>query len=324
MATIIPDDIDFNFYLHETEAQSKVKPASTWIADIKDRLRNHASERRIFLPWEKTGSVFNFRNGEVTVWVGQNGHGKSLITSQVALSLMAQGEKVCIASFEMKPQTTIQRMARMFTGTNPFSPEYQSEKGIEALDELYDDFGKWTDERLWLYDQMGTTDAGTVIGMARYCAKELKINHIFIDSLMKCVQGEDDYNGQKMFVDECTAIAKDYQCHIHLVHHQKKPKDEHAKPDKHDTKGSGAITDMVDNLMMVWRNKAKEELIKTGKPCQQDEADQMIYCKKQRNGEDEPTIGLWFNKDAMQFVGNYGDPPMAFQMEYPHRWSTFG
>jgi hypothetical protein len=38
---------------------------------------------------------------------------------------------------------------------------------------------------------------------------------------MKCVAGEDDYNGQKTFVDELTAIARDYGMHIHLVHHIK-------------------------------------------------------------------------------------------------------
>jgi twinkle protein len=309
--------------MRETDAQTKVKPASTWIGDIKDDLRNHSTERKILLPWEKTGKDFQFRVGEVTLWAGQNGHGKSLVTSQVALSLMAQGEKVCIASFEMKPKTTIQRMARMFTGTNPFSPEYQGSDGIAAIESLYDEFGQWTDSRLWLYDQVGTAEAETVIGMARYCAKELKITHIFIDSLMKCVKGEDDYNGQKSFVDELTSIAKDYNCHIHLVHHLRKPKDEMAKPDKHDNKGSGAITDMVDNVLLVWRNKAKEELIKLNKPCSQDEADQFLFCRKQRNGEEEPTIALWFNKDAMQFIGASTDAPMAFQCEYPHRWTTF-
>ena len=322
MAEIISDEIDFSAYLRETDPQTKIKPASAWIDELKDRLRNPNFERKVYLPWEKTNKAFAFRDGEVTLWAGQNGHGKSLITSQIVLSLMGQGERVCIASFEMKPQTTLQRMARMFTGTNPFSLEYQGENGIVALEQLYDEFGGWTNDRLWLYDQVGTAEAETVIGMARYCAKELKIKHIFIDSLMKCVQGEDDYNGQKSFVDELTAVAKDYQCHIHLVHHLRKPKDEHAKPDKHDNKGSGAITDMVDNVMMVWRNKAKEETVKNGGAAKQDEPDQIVFCRKQRNGEDEPSIKLWFIKDAMQYVGNYGDPILDFQ-SYPHKSGAF-
>jgi twinkle protein len=39
---------------------------------------------------------------------------------------------------------------------------------------------------------------------------------------MKCVSGEDDYNSQKSFVDELTALARDHNVHIHLVHHIRK------------------------------------------------------------------------------------------------------
>src|SRR5205085_7322159 len=34
---------------------------------------------------------FEFRPGELTVWTGFNGHGKSLLLSQVQLGLMSQG-----------------------------------------------------------------------------------------------------------------------------------------------------------------------------------------------------------------------------------------
>jgi hypothetical protein len=46
---ILSDDIDFSQYMRETDAQTKVKPASTWIGDIKDDLRNHSTERKILL-----------------------------------------------------------------------------------------------------------------------------------------------------------------------------------------------------------------------------------------------------------------------------------
>lgn len=321
---LIDDQIDFSLYLRETEHQTKVRPASEWVADLKKRLRSNAGKKRVMLPWEKSRDAFEFRPGEVSVWSGQNGHGKSLITGQVALSLMGQGERVCIANFEAKPATTMQRLGRMFAGTNPFSPEYQQEGGIEALDALYDEFGAWTDGKLWLYDQMGTADAETVIGMARYCAKELGITHVVIDNLAKCIRAEDDYNGQKSFVDELCAIAKDYAAHVHLVHHLKKPANENAMPDKHDNKGSGSITDQPDNIFLVWRNKAKEEDIrqKGSNAKKRDEPDQMLLCRKQRNydgsGDGEPSIALWFDRDAGQFVGSPSDGVMDFR-NWPHR-----
>mgnify|MGYP003542977588 FL=1 len=321
---LIDDQIDFSIYLHETNHQTKVRPASEWIADLKTRLRGQANRKKVLLPWDKARENFEFRQGEVSVWSGQNGHGKSRLTSQIALSLMGQGERLCIANFESKPVTTMQRMGRMFAGTNPFSPEYQGDDGIEAIDALYDDFGVWTDGKLWLYDQMGTADAGTVLGMVRYCAKELGITHIMVDNLAKCVKGEDDYNGQKEFVDELCAIAKDYSVHCHLIHHLKKPANENAMPDKHDNKGSGSITDQPDNIWLIWRNKAKEEAAKQSgfNSKKREEPDQLLMCRKQRNfdgsGEGEPTIKLWFNRDAGQFVADAGAGPLQFK-SFPHR-----
>lgn len=323
MAEILNDTIDFRQYLKETDTKTKVKKASDYVSVIKSRLREKKNHKVNYLPWPKTNENFEFRKGEVTLWSGQNGHGKSLMTSQVALSLIGQDEKVCVASFEMKPSVTLQRMARMWIGCNPFSVEFQGKEGIDALDGLYDQFGDWTDNRMWLYDQMGTADSATVIGMARYCAKELGITHVFVDNLAKCVKGEDDYNGQKQFVDELTSVARDYDMHIHLVHHLKKPANEHAIPDKHDNKGSGAITDLVDNVMLVFRNKAKEDAIKQqGEFAKQNsDPDHYLLCRKQRNyegsGEGEPTVKLWFHRDAQQYVADPHDRPMFFP-NYPH------
>jgi twinkle protein len=320
MAEILDDNIDFSLYLRETDAKTHVKPASVWMAELIHKLRNPDQTKKVYLPWEKCQKVFQFRPGEVTLWAGQNGHGKTQVVSQVVLSLMGQDERVCIASFEMKPQTTLQRLARMYAGTNPFSPEYQSDAGIRALESLYSEFGEWSDGKLWLYDQTGTVSADRVVSMARYCAKEKGITHVVIDSLMKCVQGEDDYNGQKSFVDELTALARDNQIHIHLIHHTRKPKDENHMPDKHDNKGSGAITDLVDNVMMVWRNKAKEDewKAKSTRSTKQTEPDAMLNCRKQRNGEDEPSIALWFDRDSQQYRGDPSDALMFF-CNFPHR-----
>lgn len=320
MQLIDDSEIDLDLYLRETEAQTRVKPARVWMAELIERLRNPDDSKKVWLPWDKTRGVFQFRPGEVTLWAGQNGHGKTQVVSQVVLSLMGQGERVVVASFEMKPATTLQRLARMYAGTNPFSEAYQSGAGLDALTDLYQEFGEWSDSRLWLYDQQGTVSADRVVAMARYAVKQLGVGHIVIDSLMKCVQGEDDYNGQKIFVDELTALARDHGVHVHLIHHTRKPANENHVPDKYDNKGSGAITDLVDNVMMVWRNKAKEDDFKAkgSFSTKRTEHDAAVLCRKQRNGEDEPTILLWFDRDSQQYKGDPADPLMFFP-NYPHR-----
>ncbi len=320
---ITPDTIDFTKYLKETDNQTNVKKASDYLDQIKAKVRTKKDQKVSYLPWDQTKEHFEFRKGEVTLWSGQNGHGKSLMTSQLALSLIGQNEKVGIASFEMKPSVTLQRMFRMWIGMNHMDSEFQTEEGFKAINELLDQFGHWTNGTLWLYDQMGTANAATVIGLVRYCAKELGISHIFLDNLAKCVKGEDDYNGQKVFVDELTSVARDYDVHIHLVHHLKKPVNEYVMPDKHDNKGSGAITDQVDNVMLIWRNKSKEDDIKTQGSLAKsaEDPDHYLLCRKQRNYEGslegEPTIKLWFHRDAQQYIGHPKDRPMYF-VRYPH------
>ncbi len=140
---------------------------------------------------------------------------------------------------------------------------------------------------------------------------------------MKCVKAEDDYNGQKDFIDQLCAMAKDCDIHVHLVHHLKKPSKESDMPDKHDTKGSGSITDQIDNLFMVWRNKPKEDAFKSmgNTSNKRDEPDSYLLCRKQRNYEGsadgEPMISLWRHREAGQFVGESGASAQVFYT-YPH------
>ena len=308
---IFADEIDFAAYEQETDAQQKVKPAGLWIQELMDRIKSPIKPVQAVMPWRKTHSMVQFRPGEVTVWGGANGNGKSLVTGQVGLSLCAQGEKVCIASFEMKPAKTLERMGRQFSGFNPNDPAFAgSDAAAQELLDVYRQFKEWTDGRLWLYDQQGTVTTRQVCAVVRYCAKERGITHFFVDSLMKCVSGEDDYNGQKQFVDELTSIARDHGIHIHLVHHIRKPTDESHKPTKYDYKGSGAITDQVDNVISVWRNKAKEKKRDEDKQVDEKEPDALLICDKQRNGEWEGSIGLWFDRASLQYVGGPGDEPL--------------
>jgi len=296
---------EFARYMQETEPRQKVKAASVYVQEAIDRLGKPSVQAKACLPWGKTHKVFRFRPGEVTLWAGVNGHGKSMVTGLVALSLCVQEQRVCIASFEMKPEKTIERMLRQWSGqAAPTEDELSDPQTLAVFRDLYEQFGGWSGQTLWFYDQQGTVKPEIILAVMRYCAHELGVQHFFIDSLMKCVANEDDYNGQKRFVDEVTAIARDSGMHVHLIHHLKKLPDESKTPDKMDVKGSGSITDQVDNLLMVWRNKPKEKNVAAGKPVAEGEADAMLFCEKQRNGEWEGRVSLWFHKASQQYVGS--------------------
>lgn len=315
MAEIIsPADIDFAHYEQVTDAQQKVRSASVYVQALIDRINSPVRERRVFMPWGKTHRLLQFRRGEVTVWGGPNGSGKSLVTGQVGLSLCAQDEKVGIASFEMKPLKTLQRMGRQWTTFNSEDDQILSDPTERAeLIQRFSEFRDWTDGRLWLYDQQGTVAWKQVCAVVRYCARELGITQMFVDNLMKCVAGEDDYNGQKAFVDELCSIARDEDIHIHLVHHVKKPSTDDAKPSKYDFKGTGAITDQPDNVIAVWRNKRKERERQAKKMVSETEPDAMLIVDKQRNGSGwEGQIALWWHDQSQQFVAGHNKGPMQF------------
>jgi twinkle protein len=304
------EDINFEQYLKLTEAHMKVKDVSVFIDELKEDLANPIVIKKVGMPWSKTINEFEFKSGEVTLYAGSNGGGKSLITGQIALSLIKQDQKVCIMSFEMKPKRTIMRMTRQFSGTDLDNPFLKNK--LEINNQYLERLKKFSTGKLWLYDQQGTTSTTQVISVARYCAVELDITHIFIDSLMKCVAGEDDYNAQKSFVDELTALARDHNVHIHLIHHIRKLESEEKLPNKNDVKGTGAIADQVDNVLLMWRNKKKERMLRDGEEIKGVAADAILMCEKQRNGENENSYQLWYHKDSQQFVEDENAVPMAF------------
>lgn len=173
-------------------------------------------------------------------------------------------------------------------------------------------FHGWTDSKLWLYDQQGQVDPLRVIAVLRYAHERLKIQHFVIDSLMKCIRGEDDYNGQKDLLDALTSIARDTGMHVHLVHHSKKREDESKTPGKFDLKGSGSISDQADNVMIVWRNKKKQFDSQAGQGVDPESPDAMLICEKQRNGEWEGRIALWFDQASQQYLGGTNHKPKEY------------
>lgn len=280
---LIPDEIDFAAYMTEAEVHA-VRPASDWLQDTIDAFYAPVDTGAVpTMLWQKTRTKVAFRPGEVSLWAGINGHGKSMFLSQVELDLCYQGERVMVASFEMKPVKQMQRMSR------------QAYAGRDPTHQFLCDFHQWTDGRLWMYDHVGAVEWRKLIAVMRYAVRTFGITHFVIDSLMKCVRGEDDYNAQKDFVNELCAFAQTHQVHIHLVHHVRKGESEMSAPGKFDIKGAGAITDMVDNVFIVWRNKKAERDGKGEPTC-------IVACEKQRNGEYEGKFGFWFHVDSNQYL----------------------
>lgn len=303
-------DIDVEKYLKNNDVGQKVRIVSDWLSEIEESYINPPVSDNATMPFTKTHGDFAFRLGEVTLYAGGNGGGKSLITGQIALHLIKQKRKCVVASFEMKPTSTIRRMLRQFSGEFIDDPlTNDKEKYIKGLTKRFNQFAG---EHLYIYDQQGSTTPQQTIAMARYCAVELGVEHIFIDSLMKVCNAEDNFNEQKYFVDELTALARDHNVHIHLIHHIRKLQSEEVQPNKNDIKGTGAITDQVDNVFIMWRNKQKENRRRNGDKYEEDMPDAYLMCEKQRNGEAQESYGLYYHSGSQQFIDTFGGATIDF------------
>lgn len=298
--------IDFSEYAAVPIEAAKIIPASNWADEVINRYHDQGNQQNngCLLPWANTHTTLSLRSGEISLWSGTNGHGKSQLLGQVMLWVMMQTEKVCIASMEMKPGATMARMVRQAATVKCPTKEFIR------------NFHTWTDGKLWLYDQQGTVKHDRILAVARYCNKELGVTHFVIDSLMKCGIGTDDYNRQKAFVDELSAIARDTGMHIHLVAHSRKGADEYSPPGKMDVKGASEITDQVDNVFSVWRNKKKEAESQRMRPDEDimDQPDALLICDKQRHGEWEGKVSLWYDMASFQYVSSAGSYPQTMRL----------
>lgn len=251
-------------------------------------------------PWGETHAALAFGEGQLSIWAGINGHGKSELLGQVMAWQMARS-RVCIASFEMHPKETMMRMCKQTCS----APTPTTELKRAWLD--------FADNQMYIYDQVDRVTPEAVLGMVHYAFHELKCKHIVIDSLTKCGVGR-DFEKQAMMADALQNAAKKWGCHIHLVVHTRKGETEYDKPGKFDVRGASEIADLADNVLIVYRNKKKEELIQNGKleieidgelmSTDKVMPDGMLLHVKNRHGGEELTYRLWRNQ-AGQYCSNH-------------------
>jgi twinkle protein len=294
MARVIKDTIDFSSYMEQTEPKSKVRRASQFEDELLAQFaRDSSGARDAHMFSTKLREGLDFRPGEITVWAGYNGHRKSMFAGQVALDMCVQKERVLIISLEMKPQSTLARMARQACARkNPPSDFVRS-------------FMRWTDDRLWLFDHFGRITPALCIAVLRYFAEELKGTHVFIDSMMMVVGSEESMDEQKQFTTDLVRVSQETNIHAHLIAHCKKPQStgENFPPSKYDVRGSSAISDQAHNVITIWANKHKvAELAKDAQNATAAaEPDARVCLEKQRNGAWEGAVKLWFDEDSMRF-----------------------
>lgn len=259
------------------------------------------------LPWVKTENDFLFYPGESTIWMGRTGERKSMVTGQVAIDLIMQGKKVCIASFEMLPETTLERMV------------YQALCRQDPTESAIDAFFNFIKGRLFIYDQQDSVSPERALNMTECCFGKFDIDHVFIDSLMKITLPRKDTDQMVYFLNRLMGITKNYRKHTHLIAHARKnTESNNLIPNLYDVRGAAEIVENFHNIIAVVLDKkykaAKQKPKELRSPKEQEMLDdpkrteQFIAILKHRTGGFEDNYGFGFDNKSLQFVEGYGQP----------------
>lgn len=291
------EQVPLERYSEPPKDAHRLRPLSTFAAEIAAEFARDPSKEGDNLPWAKTHSAFRLRPHELTLWAGENGTWKSFVLGQIALDLAVAGKRVVVASLEMTAARTGKRLLQQALLTAHPTAAQQA-AALRKVGDL-----------LLVYDMTGRMRAQDMHALMRYSGAEILADHFVCDNLTKIISASTDAAGEQQgFVSVAHRIAIETGMHIHLVAHTRKPAGED-KPGKYDIRGSSTITDQADNVVMTWRNRRKEEAQGKGDRTHDEEPDLVLTVAKQRHGEFEGQIKLNVHRTSMQFIDTrYGDP----------------
>lgn len=273
----------------------ELKLASHFGNEVYDSFENGLdSEPGFNTPFPKLDGLLRFRINELVILSGVNGHGKSQLAGQLTLSAIGQGWKPVIYSGEMKPKRFLNKMVIQAGADNqPSMPKVRN---------VFD----WLGDKLHVFNLTGSAKTSRLLEVFAYAHRRYGSNLFIIDSLAMCGIAEDDYKGQKAFIEQLCDFRNTYPVNVILLAHARKALDENKSTGKMDVKGTGAITDLVDTVLTLWRNKPKEHAKHNDEEAYQAkfqfEPDALMTCSKQRNGDWEGAARLWWKRKANQFV----------------------
>jgi len=275
-----------------SQAEFKVKSTDIFTDDVIKYFGEEIHSGKS-LGWVKTEDKFRVRMAELTIITGPSGHGKSMWLSQVILSMMRQGTKCLVASLEMRPVLTLSRMITQALGSPEPTDDYIRKFCSRAADKLY------------IYDQTGTTTSQDMIATLHYGKHILGCDVFVIDSLMKLQDvSEESLDAQKRLTNSLAVTCRDLNIHVFLVAHTRKMKDETEVPDATDLMGSSHIRNLSDSILCVWRNRYKEKLIDEGKTSDEELKiipDCKVFVQKQRNAQWEGSFNFWFDAKGLRY-----------------------
>lgn len=248
--------------------------------------------------------------GELSVWSGTNGSGKSTFLGQELLAAVDQGYKVCAYSGELSAALFRYWIDLQAAGRRYLEKHVDPQSGREWFrveQNTIEVIRSWYRDAFFLYDRLGGTDIDAMFEVFAYAARRYDCKVFLVDNLMTTLMGFDEreyYRKQAEMVSRLSDFAKEFEAHVHLVAHPRKTK---GRMDKEDVGGTGQITDLANNVFALYRVQEEDKL-------QCDTILDVLKCRL--TGQQNDEIELMFESQAKRFYLDL-DPKMR---DYQFGW----
>ncbi|KAG8008759.1 Twinkle protein, partial [Nibea albiflora] len=188
------------------------------------------------------------RKGELTVFTGPTGSGKTTFISEYALDLCMQGVNTLWGSFEINNVRLAKIMLTQFA--------------MQRLEENLEQYDFWADkfEELALYFMTfhGQQNIKTVLDTMQHAVYMYDINHVVIDNL-QFMMGQENLSVDKFAVQDhiigaFRKFATNSSCHVTLIIHPRKEEDDRELQTA-SIFGSAKASQEADNVLILQEKK---------------------------------------------------------------------
>lgn len=273
------------------------------LADVFPEDETNIPRIRTNIKWlDKMMGGFLF--GELSVWTGRRGEGKSTFLGQMLIEAINEGYNVCVYTGELTAVRFQSWIHKQMAGPGHIRQheDWLTKKTIYSLPkEIHDRLRAWYKGRLFLYDNTVNaekTEENSIIRVFSYAARRYDCKMFMVDNLMTAkideINDNDYYRRQSIFVGKLVEFAKVHNVHVHLVAHPNKAR---GSLDNESVSGSGDIVNKADNSFAIERqydNANMNALLK------------IMKCRSE-GGVMNEKIGLMFEEKSKRFW-NPGDP----------------
>ena len=250
-----------------------------------------------------------FCGGELSVWTGRRGEGKSTLLGQILVEAVNETRTVCAYSGELPARQFKRSIMPQIAGPKNLTPRPDSRTGRTEYgpgNDVEEEINKWLRGRFLLTDlrQKNAHDEDNILALFEYAYRRYGASVFLADNIMTTQLKMEDQLGQlgaqKRFIQRLSAFAKKNDVCVHLVAHPRKTDRERGLI-ADDVAGASEITNLADKVFSVERTEA--------------ESDARVKIIKDRRTGSRETIPLMFEPKSRRFYDIGGNPDKRYSWE---------